>query len=339
MSTTTEALAKALTAAIGTNDEGSEVRGWLDMGYPPLNKILSGRFDSGLPYGRIVEIFGPPSAGKTLLATLAMKRAQELGGIAGFCDHEKAFQLPFAERLGMNGEFPLFIYKQPKTWEQSNTMALKACEAIRNSGAVPASAPIVWVFDSVAAMIPKSVFEKGIDEYTMNDTTALARVTSTTLKSVNQMVGDLNATFVYLNQIRTKPGVAYGDPTTTPGGQAMEFYASIRLALGKKKLTEGEGKDKEAVGQRTGITTKKNKLTRPFQECDIDLRFDDDGMAHFDFTTGMIEALIGLGKLEVPKKGYVTWTDGKTYGRKVLAEAIDKAGSQQALIDMFPKPE
>lgn len=312
------ALAAALTGAIGGNDEEQQVTSWLDLDYPPLNEILSGDPDKGLPQGRIVEIFGPSSSGKTLLATLAMLSAQKAGGVAMFNDHENTFQMPFAQRLGLSDKFPQWVYRRPRTWEESNTNALKACEAIRKSNAIDKSAPIVVVFDSVAAMIPKSVFEKGIEEYTMNDTTALARVTSTTLKAVNQYVGDFNATFIYLNQIRTKPGVVYGDPTTTPGGAAMEFYASIRLSLGKKME---KNTDKEVTGQLIGITTKKNKLTRPFQEVDLRLSFTDDGMSQFDFIGGMLDALVEKGKL-VSSGGRITWLDGKSYFKKQLVATL-----------------
>lgn len=327
-------LAKSLESAIGLNDEEQEVKHWLDTGYPLLNKIISGDYDKGIPGGRIIEMFGPPSSGKTLIATLIMQAAQKAGGIAGFSDHEYSYQLPFAKRLGLSDTFPSWLYRRPETWEESNTLALRAGEAIRKSKAIPEDAPIVWVFDSVAAMIPNSVrYDKDgkkreLDALTMNDTTALSRVSSTTLKVINQMTSELNMTVLYLNQIRTKVGVVYGDPTTTPGGSAFEFYASVRLALGKKLV-----KDKasgEVVAQMTGITTKKNKITRPFQEVDLRLTFEDDGMARFDFTTGMLDFLIEHKKLET-SGAWVVWIDGKKYYKTALAKMIDETGQQEEL--------
>jgi recombination protein RecA len=327
-------LASVLDKAIGENDEEQEVKHWLDTGYPPLNKIISGDWDKGIPCGRIIEMFGPPSSGKTLIATQIMQAAQKAGGIAGFNDHEYSYQLPFAKRLGLSDKFPQWIYRRPDTWEESNTLALKAGEAIRTSGKIPDEAPIVWVFDSVAAMIPASVrYDKDgkkrpIDSYNMNDTSALSRVAATTLKSINQMTAELNMTFIYLNQIRTKIGVVYGDPTTTPGGSAFEFFASVRLALGKKLI-----KDKSSGGviaQVTGITTKKNKLTRPFQEVDLRLSFLDDGMAQLDFTTGLVELLVAEGKLE-SSGAWITWIDGKKYQKKSLCDKIDAEGSYEEL--------
>lgn len=327
-------LAATLGKAIGENDPEQEVKHWLDTGYQPLNKIISGDWDKGVPGGRIIEMFGPPSSGKTLIATLIMQAAQKAGGVAGFSDHEYSYQLPFAKRLGLTDEFPQWIYRRPETWEESNTLALKAGEAIRNSGKIPEEAPIVWVFDSVAAMIPASVrYDKDgkkrpIDSYNMNDTSALSRVASTTLKTINQMTSELNMTVIYLNQIRTKLGVVYGDPTTTPGGSAFEFYASVRLALGKKIVKDKASGD--VVGQMTGITTKKNKLTRPFQEVDLRLSFEDDGMAKLDFTSGLVDLLIEHNKLEM-SGAYVTWIDGKKYYKKVLCDKIDAEGLQEEL--------
>lgn len=327
-------LSKSLSSAIGENDAEQEVKHWIDTGYPLLNHIISGDYDKGLPGGRIIEMFGPPSSGKTLIATLAMKAAQDAGGVAGFSDHEYAYQLPFAQRLGLNSAFPYWMYKRPETWEESNTLALRAGEIIRKSKAIPDEAPIVWVFDSVAAMIPMSVrYDKDgkrrdIDSLTMNDTSALSRVSSTTLKVINQMAAELNMTFIYLNQIRTKIGVVYGDPTTTPGGSAFEFYASVRLALGKKVI-----KDKntgEVIGQLTGITTKKNKLTRPFQEVDLRLSFEDDGMARLDFTAGLVDFLVEHGKLEM-SGAWITWIDGKKYYRNKLVDMINAAGMYNEL--------
>jgi RecA/RadA recombinase len=196
------------------------------------------------------------------------------------------------------------------------------------------------VCDSIAAAIPKSMLfdaktgkRKEIDEFTMNDTTALARVTSTTLKAVNQLVGETDVTAIYLNQIRTKPGVVYGDPTTTPGGSAMEFYATTRIFTGRKKIMEGTGADKEFKGNLIGMETKKNKVTRPFQSVDLRLMYDEDGRAIFDFTTGYIEELIAAKKLE-EKAGRVTW-DGKTYWKAQLAKKINDEGLVPELMKLY----
>jgi protein RecA len=329
-------LAKALIAAVGENDEELEVPGFIDTGYEPLNEILTGDpKNGGWPIGRIIEIFGPSSSGKTWLATKLMTQVQAMGGIAMFNDHELTFQQPFAEKSGLNPEFPWFIYKRPDTWEASNTMALQAAAAIRKSKKIDPLAPIVVVFDSVAAMIPQSVFEKGISEYSMNDTTALSRVSSTTLRSINQQAAKLNLTICYLNQIRTKPGVVYGDPTTTPGGSAFEFYATYRLALGKKFIrAKVNGKD-EIVGQLMGIETKKNKLARPRQEVDLRLQFQDDGMTTVNLTLSLIDHAVAVGKLKKLSTGRIEWVNGSSYPPGQLADLIDKGGLKPVLLNVL----
>ena len=316
-----------LIDAIGGIDTVQGVERWLDTGLPQLNKIISGRHDAGFPFGRIIEIYGPSQSGKTLLAQMAMIGAQKAGGIAMFNDHERRFNVDFSKRLGLRTDAPFWLYKKPETWEKSNTLALKAAEMIRQKEIIPKEAPIVIVFDSVASMIPKSVFEKGIDEYNMNDTTALARVTSTTLKAVSHFVEQLGVTAIYLNQIRTKPGVLYGDPTTTPGGQAMEFYASTRLAIGRKKIKQGD----EIVGQEISAKTTKNSFTRPFLEANWRLNFLEDGCAHIDYIGSMIDYACERGFLN--KSGtHIEWIDGKKYFRKALVERLEKDADEAAAL-------
>lgn len=327
-------LAKALQGAIGNNDPAQEVSGWLDTGYPPFNKILGGDgFTTGMPFGRIIEMFGPPSAGKTAIATLLMIEAQRQGGVAMFMDHENTFDVGMAVAMGLKTDFPFWIYKRPDTWEQSNTMAMKAAEAIRLSKAIPAEAPILVVFDSVAAMIPRSVFEKGIDEYTMNDTTALARVSSSTLKAVNQFTSKKNATMLYLNQIRTKLGVVFGDPTSTPGGAAFEFFASTRLSLGRTKVMEDEGGKKQMVGQVITVKTVKNKVTRPFQEVKLTMMFNEAGGIEFDIVATMVDFLID--KKVLPYTTKVDW-DGKLYFKKAFIKFIKTTpGEKEKLFALY----
>lgn len=335
----TQALSDALMKAIGGNSEEDEVSNWLDTGYPPLNVLLSGNPTHGVPYGRILEIFGPPSSGKTWLASQIMIAAQKAGGVAMFMDHEFAFDVNVAKRGGLNTDFPYWIYKRPETWEESNMIAMKAAQAIRSSKAIPDDAPIVQVFDSVAAMIPSSMLydkdgkPRELDTLTMNDTSALSRVSSTTLKIINKYAADLNVITIYLNQVRTKIGVVYGDPTTTPGGSSFEFYASIRLALGRKMVKDAE---KEVTGQMIGITTKKNKLTRPFQEIDVLMTFPEEGGAEFDRVTGIISALIDKGKIPYAKPR-LTW-DGKQYFLKAFADKAKAENLYPELVKLYLEP-
>lgn len=325
-------LASDLLKSIGENAENPAVTEFIDTGFAPLNENISGDYDGGLPYGRLGEMFGPSSSGKTALATKWMVQAQKMGGCAIFIDWERSFNVELAKDLGLTDKMPFWIYKKPKTWEEGNTVAASACEIIRRSGAIKKSAPILVVLDSIASALPKSMTDKGIDEYTMNDTTALARVTSTTLKSMAQWAEEFNATFLYLNQIRMKPGVVYGDPRTTPGGQAMEFYSTFRLALGRKKIVEKT--TKEFLGQEITIQCVKSKLTKPFKETTLKMMFREDGTAYFDEAGSLLDLLIDSKKIAM-SGARVQWIDGKSYYKAELLKKIEAEGLVGKLNEMF----
>ena len=331
------AFLKALDDAIGENDEAQQVTAFIDTGYEPLNMAMSGRPDGGIPQGRLTEVFGESSTGKTALATKWMVTAQQMGGVAIFIDWERSFDVALAEGFGLNSERPYWIYKRPKTWEEGNTFTAKACKAIRDAGIIAPDAPIIAVHDSIASAIPHSVMydSKGEvrdpDSYNMNDTTALARVTSTTLKVMAGHAGEQNATFIYLNQMRLKPGVVYGDPRTTPGGKAMEFYSTVRLAIGREKITEGKGKDAEFAGQRIGIQVVKSKLTKPFQTAKLRLMYDENEVAFFDTILSCLEFLTENKGISTAGS-YIEWVDGSKSYPKALAKKIHDDPAMQVIL-------
>ena len=319
-------------------EKGEEDR-YLDMSYPPLNKILSGTYTGGFLYGRVSEIFGPPASGKTALATLAMVQAQRTGGMAVFVDWECAFSVQFAEQLGLNSAFPYFHKITPETFEEGIDKAFEFVEQIREKAPIPESAPIVMVFDSIAAAVPKSVMYdakgefKASSERTMNDKLALANATSQHLPRVAQMARRFNAVVIFLNQLREKPGISYGDNTYTPGGKTPEFVATTRLQVSSKKIMEESGGSKDFKGRLIQFKTVKSKSTRPFQTTDMRLTYSDDGMAHFDYTLGLIEHLVELDK--IPKEGkMVVWEDKKYYAA-ALAAKLDKEGKFPELLKML----
>ena len=325
-----EDLAKALDGAIGENSAEQQVRNFVDFGYAPLNRIISGDYNGGAPVGRLMEMYGPSSSGKTALATMLMIGAQKQGGIVGFMDMERSFDLGLAQNMGLDTTPGRWIYKRPRTWEEANMLMSKAAETIRKSGVIADDAPIYFVLDSIAASVPKSVVDKGIDELSMNDTTALSRVTSTTLKSVATFADDFGFGVLYLNQIRTKPGVMYGDPTTTPGGAAMEFYSTARLALSRTKLFD---KEKNFIGQEIGIRCVKSKLTRPMGEIKLRMMFAPDGTGYFDTTFSLVDTLIELGKLEWAQPR-LTW-EGKKYYKSEFVEFVNKNNLYQDLVNLL----
>lgn len=334
MTTTAQSYIDALDKAIGKNDEVQGVTKFIDTGFPPLNKIMTGSGENGLPQGRIVEMFGPSSAGKTALATKWMIETQRQGGVAGFIDWERSFSIDLATNMGLKDERPHWIYSRPKTWEDGNILATRACQVIRDNRIIDPNAPILFVFDSVASALPKSQAEKQIDEYKMNDTMALAKVLSTTLKAQAQWAAEYNATFLYLNQIRVDPTVTHGSNITTPGGKAMEFYATIRLQLRRERIMEQVEGGREFIGQNIVIECVKSKLTQPFKKTSLRMSFDEMGVAEFDITTSLLEALVEHGKL-VASGPRIVWTDGKSYFKSKLAEKINSEGLHSELRALF----
>jgi protein RecA len=333
-------IASVLDGIIGKNDEEATVSQFLDTGFPPLNHALSGRFDGGLPVGRVVEISGPPSAGKTAIATRAMAAAQQLGGIAGFADHERSFSVTLAPKLGLNTK-ERFIYKKPETFEESIALFTTACRVIREKKLIPVKAPIVWVFDSLAAMVPHSILydsdgkPREVGKRNMKDQQALATCSSSHLPVVAQKAEEHGALVLILNQLRTKPGVMYGDPIYTPGGDAKEFYFSQRIRLSAKKIQVGKGADAEVLGQEVTGKLIKNKVSRPFLKASWRFMFQPDGTGRFDVERSLIEFLKETGGIKAGKPGYVVW-DGKQITPEALARDIEKNNAIDKLKALLP---
>jgi recombination protein RecA len=330
-------IAKSLIAAIGENDEASTVSQFLDTGYPELNFALSSRFDGGLPVGRIIEISGPPSSGKTAIATAAMAHAQKAGGIAGFMDHERSFSTVLAPKLGLDTKPGRFIFKKPKTFEESITYCTQAAATVREKKLIPDGAPICWVFDSMASMVPQSVLLdqktgrlREAAERNMNDNTALARATSAHMPAFAQLVEEFNVCAIFLNQIRMKIGVVYGDPRTTPGGDAPKFYASSRLMLSSKKITKAT----ETIGAEVTGQVIKNKVARPFLAATWRFMFQPDGTGKFDVVRSTLDFLVREKALEgsagrVKWKGTNDWLDA-------TAARIEAKGEWKELLSFLP---
>lgn len=334
-----ESLAKEFEDLIGSNDEAASVKMWLDTGLPELNLALSGMYDGGMPVGRIVEMFGPESSGKTAIATKVMAAAQKAGGIAIFCDHEHSFDQDHAEQMGLDLSAGRFIYKKPNTFEQAIVMVNKVVSHIREKNLIDKDAPIVAVFDSLASMVPKSKAEKNMDELNMNDNTALARATSAAFPTLAMLAEKNDVCLIFLNQVRTKIGIVFGDPTTTPGGDSPKFYSSVRIKLGRRMISkEVPGvKGKVKVGQTISAECIKNKVSPPFGKASWDFMFDDgSGRGYFDAIGSTIDHLVSVGQLA--KGGsFITWTDGKKLARKTLIEKIQSEDLWEELIALLPK--
>ena len=252
-----------------------------------------------------------------------------------FMDHERSFDVNLARKLGLSDEPGQWVYKTPSTFEESIDLAREIGDVVRTNKLIATDAPIVVVFDSLAAMVPKSKWDKKSADFNMNDNTALARATSASFPAVAQFAEKYGILVLFLNQARTKIGVMYGDPTTTPGGNAPEFYASIRIKLGASALTKGEGKEKRRLGQRIGAETIKNKCYRPFIKTEWDFLITEDGRGKFDAIGSTIDYLTSKGLLET-SGAWIKWTDGKKYVRSQLVEHIEEGGLKDELFSLLP---
>ena len=272
---------------LSEDESPTHVKRWISTGSTLLDYTVSNRSNGGLPEGRIIEIFGPPSIGKSHIATQIARSTQQMGGICVYIDTENATSVENLAALGVDVS-KRFVYVDTHCTEEVFDVAEKT---IVKAKAMQKDVPITIIWDSVAASSPKAEL---LGDYDKDSIGLQARAISKGMRKITGVIGDQSVLMVCLNQTRTKIGVLHGDPTTVPGGMAIPFHASVRIKLGAGQQIQNKNGD--IIGINVSAKTVKNKVAPPFRMANFQIHFGKGIMEHeeiFDVLREAGERIIG----------------------------------------------
>lgn len=280
-----------------------------------LDRVLGG----GLPRGRVVEIFGAPSSGKSVLSTYLMARIQKNGGRAVLVDAEFSFSPAFASKIGVDVEKMMVV--QASTGEEALDIVSKLVES---------SAVDIIVIDSVASLVPKAELEGEITDQSM---ALQARMLSKALRMLTGAISKSRTIVIFINQVREKVGVFYGPKTVTPGGTALKFYSSVRMEIkkGKNITAGGEDKDDDIIGNWIGVNVVKNKVAPPFKQCEVELVYERG----IDLVGDVLDSAVKHGILT--KQGNTVYF-GETklgVGREAAKKFLESPDNKKVYDDLY----